>query len=310
MTGERPWVTVIVLCYNHELFLRDCLDGIVGQKTNFPVRAIVVDDASTDRTADIIREYSLRYPDIVKPVLFNENQFSQKRSHYKDTVIPELRRSPSRYVAICEGDDYWICTDKLQKQVDFLETHPDYSGCFHHYLVKDETCSDSRQVMFNLRHSRRVSLFDLLIEPQQQTATTLMRAEVLLNDSELYACFGTSYFTDVVVFLAIYNAGKTYCFKEWWSVYRKHKGGISQNVSTEEAEKRHLEILRNLGNLYNGRYRGLDEERRRHIAMRDSLAKATALRMDGRYLKYIAAMAGAFVSSPRQFVKEYYKQWQ
>ncbi len=93
-------------------------------------------------------------------------------------------------------------------------------------------------------------------------------------------------------------------------MYRKHKGGISQNVSTEEAEKRHLEILRNLGNLYNGRYRGLDEERRRHIAMRDSLAKATALRMDGRYLKYIAAMAGAFVSSPRQFVKEYYKQWQ
>lgn len=308
--SERPLVTVVVFCYDHGSYLRDCLDGIVGQHIDFPMEVIVIDDASADSSPEIIREYASRYPEIVKPYLLKENSFSRGRSHYKDIVIPRLRETGSKYVAFCEGDDYWIYPNKLTRQVDFLETHPDYSGCFHHYLVKNEIDFSERQMIFNLRHSRRVSLFDLLIEPQQQSATILMRSDILLHDKELYNYFGTSNFIDVVLFLAIYNAGKAYCFREWWSVYRKHSNGISQNISAEDAENRHLAILRQFGTMYGGKYDGLDIERRRHIAMRDSLAEATSLRRKREYLGYIRAMIGAFVSSPLQFIKEYYKQWQ
>lgn len=314
MSGRRsdikPSVAVITLCYNHEPFIRDCLEGIVRQRADFPIEAIVVDDASTDATRSIIAEYAAAYPQIIKPVYFDENQFSKGRSHFRDTVIPMLLEMRPKYVAVCEGDDYWTFEEKLKRQVAFLESHPDYSGCFHHYELKDETTDEPRQVMFNLRHSRRLSLFDLFIEPQIQTATMLMRTEVLTSDKELYALFGKTNFTDLAVFLAIYNAGKVYCFREWWSVYRIHRGGISYSIDAEMIKNRHIAVLQNLGRLYGGRYRGLDRQWLAHLAMRDSLAEATHLRRHGEYLRYIGRMIRAFAMSPRQFLKEYYKQWQ
>lgn len=119
-----PLVTVRCLVYNHEPYLRQCLDGFVMQKTNFAFEAIVHDDASTDNSVAIIREYAEKYPNIIKPIFETENQYR------KGTIgeIMENAISPSsKYIAICEGDDYWTDPYKLQKQVDILETHPEYT---------------------------------------------------------------------------------------------------------------------------------------------------------------------------------------
>lgn len=306
---DTPKVAVVTLTYNHEPFLRDCLEGIVRQRVSFPIEAFVVDDASTDGTRKIIKEYADAYPDIFTPIYFDENQFSKGRSHFNDSIIPSLRKRKPKYVAICEGDDYWTFDGKLQRQVDFLDSHPDYTACFHHYNLKDETGNNAGEVMFNLRHSRRLSLFDILIESQIQTATTVMRTEILTDDKELNSLFGTTCFTDLALFLALYNAGKVYCFREWWSVYRIHRGGISYSADAKMIDERHLEVLCGLGRLYGGKYRGLDRQWLAHIAMRDSLAEATYLRRDGKYLRYLCRICRAFLSSPRQFVLEYYSAY-
>jgi glycosyltransferase involved in cell wall biosynthesis len=121
-------VTVICLTYNHENYIRKCLDGFVSQKTNFKYEIIVHDDASTDNTANIIKEYAQKYNDKIIPILQTENQFSKKVPIYK-TFCLELVHG--KYIAITEGDDYWIDPLKLQKQYDALEQNPSCNMCLH-----------------------------------------------------------------------------------------------------------------------------------------------------------------------------------
>lgn len=120
MTDE---IMVSVLCtaYNHEKYIRHCLDGFVMQKTNFRFEVLINDDASPDNTAAIIREYEEKYPEIIKPIYQTENQYSKGISINKQILTPKAQ---GKYIAICEGDDYWTDPLKLQKQVDALESHP------------------------------------------------------------------------------------------------------------------------------------------------------------------------------------------
>lgn len=114
------------------------------QQTNFKIEAIVHDDASTDHTPDIIREYAERYPDIIKPIFETENQYS-KRDGSLGRIMGEA--CTGKYIAFCEGDDYWIDPLKLQKQVDFLESHPDYGmvyTAYKEYFEEESTFSDTR----------------------------------------------------------------------------------------------------------------------------------------------------------------------
>ena len=121
-------VSIRCCVYNHAPFLRQCLDGFVMQQTNFPFEAIVHDDASTDGSAEIIKEYAAKYPEIIKPILQTENQYSKKDGSIRRVMDAHTR---GKYVAYCEGDDYWTDPLKLQKQVDFLEAHPECSLCCH-----------------------------------------------------------------------------------------------------------------------------------------------------------------------------------
>lgn len=133
---NTPLVTIQCLVYNHEPYLRQCLDGFVMQKTNFKFEAIVHDDCSTDSSVTIIKEYAEKYPDIIKPIYEIENQYSKAGFQGILKILYEM--SVGKYIAFCEGDDYWIDPLKLQKQVDFLESNPEcaYSCC--RYMVYDE----------------------------------------------------------------------------------------------------------------------------------------------------------------------------
>ena len=115
-------VSVVCLAYNHAKYIRDALEGFVSQKTSFPFEVIVHDDASTDGTDLIIKEFQSRYPEIIKPVFQKENQYSQGVSIAQAFLYPLVH---GEYVALCEGDDYWTDPLKLQKQVEALESHPE-----------------------------------------------------------------------------------------------------------------------------------------------------------------------------------------
>lgn len=121
-------VSVLSLAYNHEKYIRRCLDGIVMQQTTFDFELIIHDDASTDNTAAIIREYQEKYPHIIKPIFQTENQHSQKIPITRTYLAPAAK---GRYIAFCEGDDFWTDPHKLQKQFDVLESHPNCHMCVH-----------------------------------------------------------------------------------------------------------------------------------------------------------------------------------
>ena len=122
-------VSVLCVTYNHAKFIRRALEGIVSQQTDFAFEAIVHDDASTDGTADIVREFAERFPGIVVPIFQTENQYTRGGCIARRFLWPRIR---GKYVAFCEGDDYWTDPQKLQFQVDWLDAHPDSGLCFHY----------------------------------------------------------------------------------------------------------------------------------------------------------------------------------
>lgn len=122
-----PVVSICCITYNHENYIRQCLDGFVMQQTNFPFEILVHDDASTDGNAAIIREYEAKYPHLFRCVYQTVNQFAIQNT-LTNILFPMAK---GKYIALCEGDDYWTDPLKLQKQVDFLEWNSEYALCFH-----------------------------------------------------------------------------------------------------------------------------------------------------------------------------------
>ena len=130
-------VSIHCLVYNHEPFLRQCLEGFVMQKASFRFEAIVHDDASTDGSTSIIRDYAKKYPDIIKPIFETENQYSKKDGSLGKIMA---QACVGKYVALCEGDDYWNDPLKLQVQVDYMECHPECGLCYSNFnILKQDT---------------------------------------------------------------------------------------------------------------------------------------------------------------------------
>lgn len=128
-------VSIICNTYNHEKYIREALDSFISQKTNFKYEVLVHDDASTDNTGNIIREYQKLYPELIKPIYQTENQYSKS---INITLTYQLPRAKGKYIAMCEGDDYWIDELKLQKQFDALEKMTNINMCSHSANIIDE----------------------------------------------------------------------------------------------------------------------------------------------------------------------------
>lgn len=173
---ERPLVSVICLAYNHEKYIRDALNGFVKQKTDFPFEVVIHDDASTDKTADIIREYEKRYPHIIKPILQHENQKSKGSG-----IVTRLtyEKAQGKYIALCEGDDYWTDPLKLQMQVDFLEKNEAFGLIYTASRFYDQT----REVFIPEVNKGRYSgdVFEKILTGKMNiiTASTMFRSSFI-----------------------------------------------------------------------------------------------------------------------------------
>jgi len=118
-----PVVSICCITYNHEKYIREAIDSFLMQETNFPFEILIHDDASVDGTTEIVLDYAKRYPGIIRPIIQEENQYSQGGLINPRFVFPETK---GKYIALCEGDDYWTDKTKLKKQVSFLEDNPEY----------------------------------------------------------------------------------------------------------------------------------------------------------------------------------------
>ncbi len=239
----KALVAIRCITYNHEAYIRDALEGFIMQKTNFPFVAIVHDDASTDGTADIIREYAAKYPDIIKPIYETENQYSKHDGSLRRIMTAACEATGAKYIALCEGDDYWTDPLKLQKQVDFLESHPTFSLCFHnaHTKMLDGSINDT---IYNISGTREYTSSEILKNWTIPTASVVYRSGAIDNDpimSNPKFKFG-----DNVLFLTAAKHGKLYCMDEYMSVYRKNIGGVTisnGNISWNETLIEHFKTL-------------------------------------------------------------------
>lgn len=227
MSKERP-ILVAIHCfvYNHEPYLRDCFEGFVMQKTNFRFVAIVHDDCSTDNSAAIIREYERKYPDIIKPIYEKENQWSKHDGSLERIMDTTIHTIGAKFIAFCEGDDYWTDPHKLQKQVEFMEAHPKCTVTFHRYdILRQE------------EQTWRTDACDIYLKPNQsevlvtipmffkhwvtQPCTMMYRYGTNLGMDKPYKSY-----KDQHMIFHMLNEGDGYIINFKGAVYREHKGGV------------------------------------------------------------------------------------
>lgn len=211
-------VSIKCLVYNHAPYIRQCLDGFVMQKTNFAFEAIVHDDASTDGTQDIIREYAEKYPDVIKPIYETENQYS-KRDGSLRRIMNEAISPSTKYIALCEGDDYWIDPYKLQKQVDFLETHPDYTMVCNRTKLYSEKKKAFIGENYCYNHNCTIKTKDVIYRSGLfiSTCSIIYRKEIKDNYPDYcIKCAVGDYPLQIMAAMK----GKVYYFNNVMSVYR------------------------------------------------------------------------------------------
>lgn len=136
-------VSICCTTYNHENYISAALEGFISQVTDFRFEVIVHDDASTDNTASIIRKFHNKYPNLIKPVFQEKNQWSEGIRVFQTYIYPKVK---GKYIAMCEGDDYWIDPKKLQKQVDYMESHPKCTFCFTNGWVENVADGNKRRI--------------------------------------------------------------------------------------------------------------------------------------------------------------------
>ena len=217
-------VIVAIKCfvYNHEPYLRDCLEGFVMQQTNFPFVAIVHDDASTDGSAAIIREYEEKYPDIIKPIYETENQYSKHDGSLGRIMNAAVDATGAKYVAMCEGDDYWTDPLKLQKQVDFMEANPEYSICFHKVNTLIQATGEVKEEFIVRDMPGKSTILDLAEGNYIHTPSVMYRKypNILETYQRLMPCLPGDY----VIWMLLAERGDIYKFDEPMAVYRYGSG--------------------------------------------------------------------------------------
>ncbi|CAG5071920.1 hypothetical protein DYBT9623_03896 [Dyadobacter sp. CECT 9623] len=233
-------VSVCVPAYNHEKYIAQMLDGVLMQQTNFEFEIVIGDDASTDRTQDIIREYDQKKPGIIRAFLHSENQGPSEPREFagRNNVLQLIKACKGEFVAMCEGDDFWTDPLKLQKQVDYLEQNPEISICHHNMRVIYE--DGSPEHLFNNPDQKAISTIENILEDKWffATASWMYRNYFLNNDfAEWHSKAAAG---DWAIMIQLAAQGKIGYLADVMGVYRKHSAGLS-NVHSQT----NLKFLKN-----------------------------------------------------------------
>ena len=207
-------VSIICNTYNQESYLRQTLDSFINQKTNFNFEVIIHDDASTDSTAEIIREYQRRYPKIIVPIIEKENQYKKNVNITLDIDLPLAK---GKYFAFCEGDDFWIDPLKLQKQVDYMENNPLCTMCIHSSIKVNKKGKNLGQYS-TFEKNEIISMDKVILSGGEFCATNSILAPTrLVLDVPLYL---KNYCIDYFWQLYLAGEGYVYAFADNMSAYR------------------------------------------------------------------------------------------
>ena len=232
----KPMVSVSLITYNHENYIGQALEGCLMQQTDFPFEILVHDDASEDRTPEIIRSYEIRWPSLINVIYQAKNQYSQGRN----VLIINNKRASGKYVAFLEGDDYWTDPYKLQKQVDILEKHPECIACHHwHKYAEIDTEGNFVEVPAPLNgylSSEIGTLRDIFANRLRIKTRTVMYRNIFNEIDFPPEWFYSVAYGDVPISMIMGGYGDFYFIDEPMAVYRKTNQGVSKNGPSDKDE--------------------------------------------------------------------------
>lgn len=227
-----PLLSVLVVTYNHEKFLEQCLKSALSQQINFPIEIVVGEDCSTDRTREIVKHFELAHPEVVKPLYHPVNVGMMPNFHSCLTACK------GKYIAFLDGDDYWTDNNKLEKQVNFLEDNPDYVICAHNVdILKNDTLELPLNVFDK---AKTFTINDLARGNFLYTASVVFRAKQI---DQYPAWFYDSPAGDYVLHMLNAKKGKILYLPDTMAVYRTHKGGTWWGQPMESVLKKWLKVL-------------------------------------------------------------------
>jgi|GEM_PF-1912118 len=230
---EQPLVSVAMVTYNHQSYIAQAIEGVLAQKTTFPIELIVSDDKSTDNTAQVIGNLEDDNREVIKPVYRKKNIGSM--ANFLDT----LSRCKGKYIAFCDGDDYWTDPYKLQKQIDFLEENPGYVICAHQTELNEGDLMRSIPNPY-LAKNGELSITDLAVGNLFYTSSVVYRNGMI---GQFPDWMYRSPVGDYVLFMLNARKGKLKYLPDTMSVYRKHPGGIWHGAPMETVLERWLLVI-------------------------------------------------------------------
>ncbi|MBI6117347.1 glycosyltransferase family 2 protein [Salegentibacter maritimus] len=238
LVAQNPLVSVCVQTYQHARYIKQCLDGILMQKTNFDFEILLGEDASIDGTREICKEYAKKFPDRIRLFLHHrENNIAIGGSPTGRFVfITNLLSAQGKYIALCEGDDYWTDPYKLQKQVNFLEKNPEIVLCSHKFESITEKGATSKKIKVK---SDKLQLKDELKKHTIHTATLVFKNNI--SESYNYLLNPHLLSGDRLIILFLLVKGNGWVLNDRMSVYRKHIGG----VTASEGNKNKFNLINN-----------------------------------------------------------------
>jgi len=227
----EPLLSVVTITYNHEPYVAKTIEGVLMQKVDFPIEYIIAEDHSTDGTLAICKRYAEKYPDLIKLIYSDSNVgaiANERRA---------MKAARGKYIAFCEGDDYWTDSLKLQKQVDFMEANPEYSVCFHRCIQHDTvSLIDTSDCSESFFLNNKVESSDVSVEMYLKCQVSLLpltmvyRNNIITNEiMEQY-----KFYRDTHQIYHLLCAGKGCLFSFIGAVRNLHSGGIFNSLKEEE----------------------------------------------------------------------------
>lgn len=265
LQNDEILVSVCCITYNHDKYIAQAIEGFLMQKTTFKYEIIIGEDCSTDKTRLILNEYQSKNPNKIRVITRDGNVGALRN------FSNVLENAKGKYIAFCDGDDYWIDPLKLQKQVDFLENNPDYVICCHYSKVINDLgdVTYSSDNLIPLIYSYE----DLVVGRREETrvATVLMRnnKQILQIDQKewFYRTYGTDKF--LKLYATAVTGMKIYVIPEIMSCYRIHIGGIWSLIDPKIRKSRMISDFNIL--IDNFSYSGIQRRRLLFIYVRDFL---------------------------------------
>lgn len=270
----RCMVSVSMITYNHEQYIAEAIEGVVMQKTDFPFELVIGEDLSTDNTRAICIEYQKKYPDIIHLRLNNPNQGMMLN------WINNIESGKGKYIALCDGDDYWTDPYKLQKQVDFMEANPDFAMCSHkvHTLmcgVLDENIETGKDTL---------TTEDLISKDWSLlTASIFFRKDAHKTPDWYYTVKNGDYALQLIVSLS----GKIKFLSDYMAVYRQHLGGMSSTLKPLNQTAWMVYLLHEFNKYtHNGYKKAIVERIKRMYKLQIYYAKGYSLRKAAAVLTF------------------------